>query len=185
DHTEPSVWSESGAPIQGTNYAATVRARAELSHNQVRNDSATRDLGAITRAGIRMVGFADGTSNTIMIGEVFRGRDFASCNGSGSEVPGTCTTAPLNRQRCRDWMESTAWCQANAGVVVDTSIPVTSGNPKQYVLRFRINAAKNPSDPASRVHQDQVSWADRTAGGNSGGRPMSSTHPGGVQACMG
>jgi prepilin-type N-terminal cleavage/methylation domain-containing protein len=159
----------------GTNYAAAVRARADQTHGDVRNDDATRDLGALTRSGITMATFADGTSNTVMIGEVFRGKGFAHCSGGTPWVIGSCTTDQAGR-RCHNWLESTGFCQVNAGVIVDTAIPAnTAGNPKQYRGVFKINSAD----------KDQVSWPDMVAGGNSGGRPMSSAHPGGAQATMG
>ena len=155
---------------RGTNYAGAVRARADQSH------SATTglDLGALTRNGIPMAAMRDGTSNTIMIGEVFRGKSFYQCSGGTPEVPGSCTTAKTEG-RCGNWLESTGFCQVNAGVVVDTTLPTNTGNPNQFRGVFPINGTAN----------DQVSWADSLNGGNSGGRPMSSAHSGGAMACMG
>jgi hypothetical protein len=161
----------------GTNYAAAVRARADRSHGELPTGPAldVRDLGALTRGGITMAGFADGTSNTILIGEVFRGKSFWQCNGGTPWVPGSCTSVDRSRQRCNNWLETTGFCQVNAGVIRDTTLPVNQANPLQLRGIFPINGTQN----------DQVSWADPVNGGNSGGRPMSSAHAGGVQACMG
>jgi prepilin-type N-terminal cleavage/methylation domain-containing protein len=161
----------------GTNYAAASRARADRSHGELPTGPAmdVRDLGALTRGGITMAGFADGTSNTILIGEVFRGKSFWRCNGGTPWVPGSCTAADHSRQRCHNWLESTAYCQVNAGVIRDTTLPVNQANPLQLRGVFPINGTIN----------DQVSWVDPVDGGNVGGRPMSSAHAGGVQACMG
>ena len=160
---------------RGTNYAAAVRARADRSHGErpSTNIANTRDLGAITRAGIKMAEFVDGTSNTVMVGEVFRGKSFWRCNGGSPHVVGSCTSADLTRQRCRDWIDSTGFCQVNAGVVAGAT--AGGGNPFGYEGRFAINSQEN----------DQVSWSDSVNGGNNGGRPMSSAHPGGAQVCMG
>ncbi|MCA9052881.1 MAG: DUF1559 domain-containing protein [Planctomycetaceae bacterium] len=161
----------------GTNYAAASRARCDRSHGELPTAAAVdvRDLGALTRAGITMAGFADGTSNTIVIGEVFRGKNFWRCNGGTPHVVGSCTSADHSRQRCSNWLESTAYCQVNAGVIRNTGLPTSNANPLQLEGHFPINGSQN----------DQVSWVDPVDGGNAGGRPMSSAHAGGVQACMG
>ena len=150
--------------LQGTNYPAAVRARSDQSHSDIRNNDNTKDLGLITRSGARIEA-PDGSSNTILVGEVYRGKDFFRRGGGGSNQ---------NGRRCRDWMESTAWCQCNAAVTVDTSIN-DPNNPKQYVQERRMNDDR----------RDEVSWTDSVNGGNSGPRPLSSTHEGGAQALMG
>jgi prepilin-type N-terminal cleavage/methylation domain-containing protein/prepilin-type processing-associated H-X9-DG protein len=167
------------ASYKGTNYAAAVRARADQSHGDLFNDDASLDLGGLTRGGTTMRDFKDGTSNTIMVGEVWRGKRFESLSGAVPSAAGPATAPTPNnlvRQRCRDWTESTGYCQVNAGVVFDTAVPVTAtDNPYQYKQIHRINDPKN----------DQVSWNDTVNGGNAGGRPMSSEHTGGAHALFG
>ena len=161
----------------GTNYAAAVRARADANHNQMVNNSATRDLGLICRAGATIAQCTDGTSQTIIVGEVFRGKLFQNTNGVFPTPAGPAPAGGsiVNRQRCRDWMESTGFCECNAGVVVDPSIPAGSpGNQYQYKVIWKIN------DPKT----DQVTWVDSFDAGNGGGRPVSSSHEGGVHALM-
>jgi prepilin-type N-terminal cleavage/methylation domain-containing protein len=177
DSTEKSVANWSSRPEQGTNYAAAVRARADANHNAVGNGGGTRDLGGLTRAGTTAADFRDGMSNTVMVGEVFRGKNYERTSGVLPTPAGPAAPAANhNRQRCRNWLESTAYCQCNAGVVVDASIPAaTAGNQYQYLQIWRINDPK----------PDQVTWTDPVDAGNGGGRPMSSTHVGGAHALFG
>ncbi|MCA9085921.1 MAG: DUF1559 domain-containing protein [Planctomycetaceae bacterium] len=161
----------------GTNYPAAVRARADEQHSDPTNNDATKDLGLLCRGGARLEDAKDGTSNTLMVGEVYRDKQFERTSGALPTPAGPAAAAANhNGQRCRDWMESTAYCQCNAGVVVDTSLPANAGgNPKQYKQIWKINDSK----------PDQVTWTDTVDGGNGGGRPMSSAHTGGVQALFG
>jgi prepilin-type N-terminal cleavage/methylation domain-containing protein/prepilin-type processing-associated H-X9-DG protein len=165
------------AAFKGTNYAGAVRARADQSHGDLANDDATIDLGAITRSGTTMRDFKDGTSNTIMVGEIWRGKRFENLSGAVPTAAGPATPPTPNnlaRQRCRDWTEDTGFCQINAGVVVDPALPTVGDNPYQYKQLHRINDPKN----------DQVNWSDSVDAGNIGGRPMSSEHTGGAHALM-
>jgi len=177
DSTEKSVTTYGGNPVQGTNYAAAVRARADDNHGDLINNDATRDLGGLTRAGTTAADFKDGTSNTVMVGEVFRGKNFGRSDGVLPNANGPAPqTAAHNRLRCHNWMESTGFCQVNAGVVVDTNIPTgTAGNQHRYKQIWRINDPK----------PDQVTWVDTVDGGNGSGRPLSSTHVGGAHALFG
>lgn len=177
DDTGKSVANFAGGrPEMGTNYAAAVRARADANHADIMNTSATRDLGGLTRAGTTAADFRDGMSNTVMVGEVYRGKAFQNTGGA---LPTAAGPAPVNysadMQRCRNWLESTAYCQCNAGVVVDASLPAGgAGNQYQYRQIWRINDPK----------PDQVTWNDPVDAGNGGGRPMSSAHVGGAQALL-
>lgn len=146
-----------------TNYPAIVRARADVTHGDTSFDP---DWGTLTRGGSKLRDVADGASNTAVIGEVFRGKNFRRTGGSGSQQ---------NRQRCRRRIESTARCQANGGVRVDSSLPDNLANPQKFVPDYRIN------DP----REDLVSWTDEVNGGNTGPRPVSSPHEGGVQILFG
>ena len=175
DDTEANTPADANNPYSGSNYAAAVRARADEQHGDPTNGDATRDMGAMTRYGTSVTDVKDGTSNTVLVGEVYRAKNFERTDGA---LPGPggppAATANHNRRRCFDWLESTGYCQCNAGVVVDSSITVSTSNPKQYKQIWRINDAK----------PDQVTWVDSVDGGNGGGRPMSSTHVGGAQALM-
>jgi len=166
-----------------TNYTAAVRARADGNHSDIASSAsvlATNDLGIICRQGTNMKDIKDGSSNTICVGEVWRGKKFDNLAGANPATsppgPGVAPTPNnLAKQRCRDWSEDTGFCQCNAGVVPNTAMAVTTDNPYQYVQVWRINDPKN----------DQVNWSDRVDGGNLGGRPMSSDHAGGAQALLG
>jgi prepilin-type N-terminal cleavage/methylation domain-containing protein/prepilin-type processing-associated H-X9-DG protein len=162
----------------GANYAAAVRARADRDHAEY-NPPATEpmDLGLLTRAGANFKDAKDGSSNTILVGEIWRGKKFERTDGAAPTAAGPATpTANLDRQRGRDWMEDTAFGQCNAGAVKDASLPTTStSNPNQFKQIWRINDPK----------RDQVGWTDSNDGGNNGGRPLSSEHTGGAHALMG
>ncbi|MDZ4688799.1 MAG: DUF1559 domain-containing protein [Planctomycetaceae bacterium] len=183
DSTEKSVLNfNGGRPLQGTNYGGAVRARADANHDGMTNAQTyagvtTLDLGGITRGGTRSADFKDGMSNTVMVGEVFRGKNFGRSDGVMPTPAGPAPqTAAHNRQRCHNWMEETGFCGCNAGVVYDASIPVnTAGNQHRYKQIWRINDPK----------PDQVTWVDTVDGGNGSGRPMSSTHVGGAHALFG
>ncbi len=155
------------AGLTGTNYPAAVRAAANLNHNQEKNNSPQSDLGAITRAGTKIRDFKDGTTNTIMVGEVYRSKDFQRISGG-----------PVNEhgERCKDWAESTAWCQCNSGAYTGTA---TAGNPQGYNLNHVDSRKINDERP------DRVSWTDSVDAGNLGARPLSSAHTGGAQALLG
>lgn len=161
----------------GSNYCAAVRARGDLSHGSTGTDP---DMGALTRNGTTMGSFLDGTSNTIMVGEVYRGKKFGRMSGwPGSYMANNTDPSvyPANEtgNRSNKWVESTGWGQVNAGVTVDTSLPTNDpGNPHQYVQVHRINDEQ----------VDVVSWTDAVNGGNVGYRPLSSTHTGGAHALM-
>jgi prepilin-type N-terminal cleavage/methylation domain-containing protein len=102
----------------------------------------------------------DGTSNTIMVGEVYRGREFWNYQGSGGPV------SNQTGQRCRDWLHETGFCGA------ETITPIN---------------AKDPT--TGKASLDAIHWVDDHNDGNlhygragrNEGRPMSSLHPGGAQ----
>ena len=168
DPTAPQAGGRSGS-----NYCAAVRARGDASHGS----NTGSDLGAITRPGTTMASFQDGASNTVMVGEVFRGKSFARMSGNNyqpNQTDPNAYAANETGRRSWEWYESTARGQVNAGVRVDNSLPNNTSNPHKFVLMHRIN------DP----QVDVVSWTDPVNGGNLGYRPLSSTHVGGAHALM-
>ena len=147
-------------PIVGTDaptsYAAVVTRLAAESHA----NPAVAHRGALIPAGTKFRDMTDGTANSAIVAEVFRGKQFFN-TGAGTVV---------NGQRCRAWVESTAWCEVNGGLAVNTAV-----TPNTYTVVRKIN------DP----QRDEVSWTDEVDGGNAGPRPASSSHTGGIQALFG
>jgi hypothetical protein len=162
---------------RGTNYASAVRSRGDSGHSAT---GTFADAGIITRDGCNVASVLDGTSNTIMVGEVYRGRSFfyqgaASCwtfTLASAQAAGRDQTG----NRCRDWMATTAYCDCNGAVAVNSGITASGSNPYQYAQLARINDPVNP---------DCVDWTDNNSGGVTGPRPMSSAHTGGAQSLFG
>lgn len=139
-----------------TNYPAIVDRRAFANHYHGNANDAFSHRGGLTRPGTSMRDFTDGTSNSAIVTEVFRRKNFFN-TGAGADATG---------RRCRRWIESTGWCQVNAALDNQNGV---------WVPIRRIN------DP----QRDEVSWEDEVDGGNAGPRPASSAHSGGVQALFG
>ncbi len=113
------------------------------------------DRGIFSRLKVTMGHISDGTANTAMVGEVFRGK---ACDhvysGAGA----------LNGQRCRRWSEETGYCGVATG---------TYDNAKAAWVGM------TPNDPRA----DLITWSDMHCGGcfqNTDRRPISSLHPGGA-----
>jgi prepilin-type N-terminal cleavage/methylation domain-containing protein len=100
--------------------------------------------GALAYKGRSIAQISDGTSNTVFVGEVFRGKSLYNL----------CAGQDGTGNRCRSWIEESGWCGA------DTS--------------------RTPNHPL----RDEVDWWDETTGGQSGSRPISSSHVGGAHTLM-
>ena len=116
----------------------------------------------------------DGTANTAMVGEVYRGVPYWRTTG-----------ASHTGQRCDRWIVETGYCGA------DTSWPPNTyklsqaqcANRPPIDIADNSNNSVNPIDcPAKNCCPDIVEWVDNHNNGNRGRRPISSLHPGGAQA---
>jgi len=142
--SDPTVKIGSEAP---TNYAGIWGDRPSMS------DSPPRGIFA-ARYQVAMASVLDGTANTAMVGEVFRGK---ACDHRYAGV------GALNGQRCRRWVEETGYCGAVTG---------------------NIEAGVALGLPPNDRRNDLITWSDDSCAGGfdqSDRRPISSLHPGGAQ----
>jgi hypothetical protein len=120
------------------------------------------DRGIFSRLKTTMGHITDGTANTAMVGEVFRGK---ACDHRYSGV------GALNGQRCRRWSEETGYCGAATGANLNV------GGTVQWV-----------GIPPNYHENDLITWSDMHCGGcfdRSDRRPISSLHPGGALCAYG
>ncbi len=125
-------------------------------------------------APCKMAAILDGTANTVMVGEVFRGVPYWRTTG-GSHTG----------QRCRRWIAETGFCGA------DTSYPPNTYKLSKAQCLAQKVPTTGPTDnsqnsvspfcPTRNCCPDLVRWVDNHNNGNSGRRPISSSHPGGAQ----
>jgi prepilin-type processing-associated H-X9-DG protein len=141
-----------------TNYVGIWGDDADIGRPQPRGVSGVRE--------VNMASITDGTSNTAMIGEVFRGKQFRRL-GDGWVATG---------YRCSRWAEETAICGAATGWwTTINGVSTHVGMSPNYV---------DPSLPAGDPSKgDLVNWNDDSCacGGQNERRPVSSLHPGGAQ----
>jgi hypothetical protein len=129
-------------------------------------------------AGIRFRDIQDGTANTVMVGEVYRGVPMVRTGGGPAVTQGN---------RCERWVVETGWCGA------DTSAPPNyykNGNgadclPPTTGPNMNASVTTLPGCPSKDCCPDTISWNDNHNNGNSGRRPLSSLHPGGAQGAYG
>lgn len=127
---------------------------------------------------VRMRDIVDGTSNTVMVGEVYRGVPMVRTGGG-----------PVNSQgnRCERWIAETGWCGADTSEPPNT-YKLSQVNCPPPTTGPNMNAGTGPNWPGCPTQDccpDTVSWNDNHNNGNSGRRPISSQHPGGAQAVYG
>jgi type II secretory pathway pseudopilin PulG len=118
----------------------------------------------------------DGLSNTVMVGEVYRGIPFWEINGSRARLDFTGT-------RCDRWIVETGFCGADTSVPPNTALVVK--NKAACPAPVPSPAAVPDNSPASMPCPDLVDWVDNHNNGNRGRRPLSSLHPGGAQSAYG
>ncbi len=116
-------------------------------HGNLQGTAAERaaNEAGMSYKGRRIAQIVDGTSNTIMVGEVYRGKSFYNL----------CAGGDVTLQRCHRWFEESGFCG--------------------------VDAARGPNNKL----RDEVDWVDQNTDGQSGARPVSSAHTGGVHVLMG
>jgi prepilin-type N-terminal cleavage/methylation domain-containing protein/prepilin-type processing-associated H-X9-DG protein len=120
-----------------------------------------------------MGGIPDGTANTVMVGEVFRGAPYWRT-----------TSADHTGQRCRRWAMETGYCGADTTYPPNfykQSAAVCALNPPLDGIADNNPGNLHPDCPQKNCCPDIVEWVDDWNNGNRGRRPMSSLHPGGAQ----
>jgi prepilin-type processing-associated H-X9-DG protein len=154
-----------------TNYAGVWGSHANAFSSQI------HVLGVFGMSNrvqtLTMASINDGTSTTVMVGEVFRGAPYwrtTSGNHTG--------------QRCRRWIAETGYCGC------DTSYPpnfykqsaaVCANNPPLDGIADNNPGNLHKDCPNKNCCPDIVEWVDNHNNGNRGRRPLSSLHPGGAQ----
>jgi hypothetical protein len=118
----------------------------------------------------------DGMSNTVMVGEVYRGIPFWEINGSRARLDFTGT-------RCDRWIVETGFCGADTSVPPNTALVIKQKNSCPAPVPSPGNVPDN--SPATMACPDLVDWVDNHNDGNRGRRPISSLHPGGAQSAYG
>jgi len=132
--------------------------------------------GTCSGPAISMKDVVDGTANTAMIGEVYRGIPFWEINGSRARLDFTGT-------RCDRWIVETGFCGADTDVPPNTALVIKDKATclAQYVPTPSPGNVPDNS-PATMPCPDLVDWVDNHNNGNRGRRPISSLHPGGAQS---
>ncbi|AMV17308.1 putative major pilin subunit [Planctomyces sp. SH-PL14] len=94
----------------GTNYAAMAGAAVGTALDPFQGACGMAGLptmadnsGGLNYKGRRIGEFLDGASNTLLVGEVYRGKSFYNL----------CGNADMTGQRCHRWIEESGWCSAD------------------------------------------------------------------------
>ena len=181
----------------GTNYGAVIssNAVANLFNNTVSGTAPTvitpERMHAVFQANstgpvkVRLDDIKDGTSNTIAVAEVFRGRRTAIRGGSG--VSGASLDG---NGRCYRWMVEGA-CEVTGTLGRGGSLgnvdgyQNVGGNAGNF-LQVGATTAQTGDGGPNDNRADQSSWnGENDEGAHNGFRPSSSQHVGGVQVLLG
>jgi prepilin-type N-terminal cleavage/methylation domain-containing protein len=155
DETSPSQGGgQSGG--KGTNYAAVISATNDANNaNTSAKQAVFNQIGNNRSLPVTLNQIKDGTSNTIAVAEVYRGRIGVRLGGGPALI-----AAPF---RCNRWF-ATGSCGVTGGRTPNWQIEDGNGTLTEY---------------------DQFSWQDdNDEAANNGFRPASSAHTGGVHALM-
>ncbi len=184
DETPASVGGSTGA-----NYAGVVSASAQckLSYATTSGSITSPRLKAffqmdnVGATRVSMTDIKDGTSNTIAVAEVYRGR-VTAVRGGG--------TYGLQQGRCSRWM-----VEGSCGVTgtlgrggtlgsMSGGFEASGGNPGG-LLQLGATSGQTGDGGPNDNRADQVSWnGENDEGVHDGFRPASSTHTGGVHMLM-
>ncbi|MCA9010745.1 MAG: DUF1559 domain-containing protein, partial [Planctomycetaceae bacterium] len=186
-----AINNSNGRDHAGANYAASVSgsSQAQIGTNTTNGSIQTEQL----RAAFQMYGntgpykvsltsFKDGTSNTIAIGEVYRGRVMAQ-RGNG-------TFSIARNRRCDRWM-ITGSCgitgvrgRGGSNGALSGGYEASGGNPGGF-LQLGATSAQTGDGGPNDNRADQISWlGENDEAVHNGFRPASSAHTGGVQLLM-
>jgi prepilin-type N-terminal cleavage/methylation domain-containing protein len=174
----------------GSNYGAVVSASAQAKINFGTSSGTIpyERLAAVFQGSntgptkVTLTDIKDGTSNTIAVAEIFRGRRTAIRGGGGFGLDGN--------GRCHRWMVEGA-CEVTGtlgrgGTLGNMSggFEGSGGNPGGH-LQVGATAAQTGDGGPNDNRADQSSWnGENDEGAHDGFRPSSSKHVGGVQVLL-
>lgn len=103
----------------GTNYAGMVADGKNAPNPPVQNSGCVSggvnhgdNTGGLAYKGRQIGQITDGTSNTGLVGEVFRGKSFYNL----------CANSDITGQRCRGWFEESGYCGADTARTPNSKI---------------------------------------------------------------
>ena len=177
----------------GSNYGASISASAQasLAFNQGSGTITGERMAAVFQSNgtgpikVRLDDIKDGTSNTIAVAEIFRGRRTAIRGGAGaggSSLDGN--------GRCYRWMVEGA-CEVTGtlgrgGAFGSMDGYQTAGGNAGGFLQVGATTAQTGDGGPNDNRADQASWnGENDEGAHNGFRPASSKHTGGVQVLLG
>ena len=174
----------------GSNYGAVVSAsaQAKINFGTASGTIPYERLAAVFQGSntgptkVTLTDIKDGTSNTIAIAEIFRGRRTAIRGGGGYGLDGS--------GRCHRWMVEGA-CEVTGtlgrgGTMGNMSggFEGSGGNPGGH-LQVGATSPKTGDGGPNDNRADQSSWnGENDEGAHDGFRPSSSKHVGGVQVLL-